>query len=477
LARIVDLEQVLGAGRGRIEAAAGCGKTESVVQLVAAATGGRTLILTHTLAGVAALQRRLRGAGIPSHRYRLASIDSWCVHRVADFPQRAGQLPDAGNRNTFYPAVRNACAQFLVSHALDSALRDTYGRVLVDEYQDCGPAQHAVVCALANVLPTVVFGDPLQAVFHWRGSPVANWDDDVTPNFPLLETLDHPWRWERAGMPELGQWLIRARARLIAGEGIDLANLPAGIEWRRYTGDWARDTQAIRQAVGYWQRDAGNVLVMALPTRPERHQELARATNGVQVVENFDLQHTVEGLARLDAAANDQRLRCLLDLAHSVMTGIDVNGMITRCTTLQNRRGRNPADADETAALAFAANPTWSQAESTLRAWSRAPGRRVFRQDVCKLVQESLNAASIGRVASLREAAVAARERRRHQGRSPARRAVGSTLLLKGLEAEYAVLTDVEDLGPDHIYVALTRATRGTLIFSRAQIIGRRRQE
>lgn len=475
MARVVDVEQMLGAARGRIEAAAGCGKTESVVQLVAAATGKRTLILTHTLAGVAALQRRLRGAGIPSHRYRLASIDSWCVHRVADFPLRAGPLPDTSNRNTFYPAVRMACAHLLASHALDSMLRDTYGRVLVDEYQDCGATQHAVICSLANALPTVVFGDPLQAVFHWRGSPVANWDDDVAPNFPLLETLDYPWRWERAGTPDLGRWLIIARARLLAGEGIDLSNLPAEIEWRRYTGNRARDSNAIRQAVSFWQREAGSVLVMALPTRPDRHHDLAREGNGVQVVENFDLQHTVDGLARLEAAVNDQRLRCLLDLAHSMMTGIEVNRILARCATLQNGRGRNPANADETAALAFAANPTWHQAEATFRSWARAPGRRVFRQDVCHLVQESLNGAAIGRAASLREAAVAARERRRHQGRSLARRVVGSTLLLKGLEAEYAVLVDPEDLGPDHIYVALTRATRGTVVFSREQVVGRRR--
>src|SRR5687768_3975197 len=42
LAKTIDLDLVLAAARGRIEAAAGCGKTESIVQLVTAAIGRRT---------------------------------------------------------------------------------------------------------------------------------------------------------------------------------------------------------------------------------------------------------------------------------------------------------------------------------------------------------------------------------------------------------------------------------------------------
>lgn len=145
----------------------GTGKTEAIVQLTSTWSGGRTLILTHTLAGVAALRRRLQAARVPTDRYSLSSIDAWCVRRVGGFPMRAGPLPDAANPRVFYPAVRAACLRLLTSHSLDAALRSTYGRVFVDEYQDCGPEQHAIVCQLAELLPTFVFGDPLQAVFNF----------------------------------------------------------------------------------------------------------------------------------------------------------------------------------------------------------------------------------------------------------------------------------------------------------------------
>jgi DNA helicase-2/ATP-dependent DNA helicase PcrA len=86
---------------------------------------------------------------------------------------------------------------------------------------------------------------------------------------------------------------------------------------------------------------------------------------------------------------------------------------------------------------------------------------------------DSLNATAAGRQPSLSDAMSAARERRRHEGRSATRRAVGSTLLLKGLEADYTILLDMEGLSAAHVYVALTRGTRGMLVFSRNQWLGR----
>jgi DNA helicase-2/ATP-dependent DNA helicase PcrA len=475
VSRTVDPALLDGVAQGRIEAAAGCGKTESIVQLTSIWGGKRTLILTHTLAGVAALRRRLQSAGVPTNRYALSSIDAWCVRRVSEFPLRAGPMPDPSNSRVFYPAVRNACLSLLASHALDAALISSYGRVFVDEYQDCGPDQHAIVCALTKLVPTFVFGDPLQAVFDFPGSPVVVWDRDVAPVFPLLVTLDHPWRWIRAGAVELGQWLSRARVLLGDGTGIDLQDLPEGCEWRQLSGDVARDTQAVRTATSYWHRADGSVLVLANPTQPRRHADIARTGDGIQVVENLDLRTVIQAMARLEQAPAPERLRLLLDLAHSVMTGIPVNDLIRRCDVLQRGRSRTPPTADETIALEFALQADWPNAEAALRRWAVQPGRRVFRREVLRMLLDCFRSTATGRQPSLEEAMASARERRRHQGRSTSARSIGSTLLLKGLEADYTVLLDLEQLSPQHVYVALTRATRGVLIFSRMRWLGRTR--
>lgn len=52
------------------------------------------------------------------------------------------------------------------------------------------------------------------------------------------------------------------------------------------------------------------------------------------------------------------------------------------------------------------------------------------------------------------------RERNHHLGRPLGRRAVGSTLLLKGLEADVAVILEPERMTEQHLYVALTRGAR-----------------
>lgn len=431
------------------------------------------LILTHTLAGVAALRKRLQAALVPHSRYSLSSIDAWCVRRVSEFPLRAGPMPDSSDTSVFYPCIRESCLGLLRSRALDAALSSSYGLVLVDEYQDCGPAQHEIVCRLADLLPTFVFGDPLQAVFNFPHAPVVSWEADVVPAFPLIETLDHPWRWERVGAGALGQWLIQARARLHDGAGIDLEQLPDGCEWRQLGGNIATDTQAVRAATSYWRRNDGSVLVLASPRSPQRHADLARSSEGIQVVENQDLLAVFRLVDRLDRADPAGRLEPLLDLAHAVMTGISVEAIQRRCRTLRGGRARTPATPDEAAALAFEAQPDWHRASSALHAWSTQPGRRVFRREVLRMLLECLSSTAGGRHPSLRDALVAARERRRQQGRPVVSRAVGSTLLLKGLEADYTVLLDLEGLSPAHVYVALTRGTRGMLIFSRDRWLGR----
>ena len=60
--------------------------------------------------------------------------------------------------------------QLLQAGHLAQPLRATYARLLVDEYQDCNVVQHAIVSGLAQVLPTCVLGDPMQAIFSFRGN-------------------------------------------------------------------------------------------------------------------------------------------------------------------------------------------------------------------------------------------------------------------------------------------------------------------
>lgn len=70
------------------------------------------------------------------------------------------------------------------------------------------------------------------------------------------------------------------------------------------------------------------------------------------------------------------------------------------------------------------------------------------------------------------EAAVQIRERNRLQGRPLTRRAVGSTLLLKGLEADVAVILEPENMNARNLYVAMTRGAKRLVICSQNRFLG-----
>ena len=64
-------------------------------------------------------------------------------------------------------------------------------------------------------------------------------------------------------------------------------------------------------------------------------------------------------------------------------------------------------------------------------------------------------------------------ERNRHFGRPVSHRAVGSTLLLKGLEADIAVILHPELMERSNLYVALTRGACRLIVCSATAVLGR----
>ena len=64
------------------------------------------------------------------------------------------------------------------------------------------------------------------------------------------------------------------------------------------------------------------------------------------------------------------------------------------------------------------------------------------------------------------------REQRRHQGdRRIPQRAIGSTLLLKGLESDHSLILDAGTMTPQNLYVALSRGAKSVTIFSNKNIV------
>lgn len=458
--------------RGAVTAPAGCGKTHLIANALERHSSSKpVLVLTHTNAGVAALRGRLDKAGVPARAYRLSTIDGWALRLLTLFPKRGGHdasILSVSHPASHYPAIRDAACRMLQAGHLNDVLGATYDRLIVDEYQDCNIAQHTLVMQAAAVLPTCVLGDPMQAIFTFSG-PMPDWDNDVCGHFPLVGELQTPWRWINAGEEAFGRYLLAIRHILIAGQRVDLTQAPENVTWVRLDG--AQDHVLRLQAgrVGA-PGDDGKVLIIADSRNPPGQRDFAAQIPGAVTVESVDMRDLVTFGESFQLDSPDL-LNHVVNFASSVMTGVGAATMLQRIVTLQSGRERRAATDAEQAALALCEAPTYGGAADLLVEIGKQAGVRAHRPAILRGGLKMLAACGGEAELTPAEAAVRVREQSRLIGRPLAKRTVGSTLLLKGLEADVAVILDPSQMDRKHLYVAMTRGAKRLIICSPTEMI------
>lgn len=121
--------------------------------------------------------------------------------------------------------------------------------------------------------------------------------------------------------------------------------------------------------------------------------------------------------------------------------------------------------------LGVPAPPADAAAATLLSELREIPNVRVHRPAILYGVLKALRGASAGNVL-LAEAARLVRDENRLLGRPLPKRAVSSTLLLKRLEAEVAVVLNTEGMSAQHLYVAMTRGSMKLVVCSASPILG-----
>jgi len=459
--------------RGTVTAPAGCGKTQLIADCLAGHSADKpVLILTHTNAGKSALESRLTKAKVSSRAFRVATIDSWSIRLISSFPQRSGHdraIEMLNRPNTDYAAIREAARTLLRSGDISDVLLATYSHLLVDEYQDCTIPQHNIIGWTATVLPTCVLGDPLQAIFGFN-DPTVDWAKNVQKNFPPVGELATPWRWKNTGTERLGTWLLEVRRLLLSGEPIDLRDAPDEVIWKQLPDD-VNAAHKIRLEAARTKPATvdGSVLIIGDSKSPHGQRHMASQTYGATTVEAVDLRDVTKFGRQFDLT--DARvLESLVSFATNLITGVGEAELLRRVQSLARGTARNKASAAEEAALTFQRAPSFASAQALLLALEDAPIARVYRPEALRVLQSALTTAAQGHC-TFAEAVAQAREHNRHIGRPMIRRAVGSTLLLKGLEADTAVILNPEVMDARHLYVALTRGARKLVVCARTPIL------
>jgi AAA domain len=466
-----DEVDILVVERGTITAPAGCGKTHLIADALTRHNRAKpVLILTHTNAGVVALRDKLDRLSVPPNTYRVVTIDGWAIRLISMFPRRSGHDPTLlklANPGTDYPNIRVAAAKLLKAGHVNDVVHASYDRLIVDEYQDCSIRQHAMIAHAAGILPTVVLGDPLQAIFGFGGDPLVAWDD-VIKYFPIVGQLNTPWRWINAGAEPLGTWLLEVREKLLRGEAIDLRQAPAAVTWVELDGsdDHAKKIRAARV------RLLGNpcVLIIGDSTSPAGQRRFAKQIPGAVTVEAVDLRDLVAFAERFDLDAGDA-LDQLAQFAENVMVNVGASDFVARVQAMRNG-AQDVAVVDAVhVALDFVRRPNYLTAIDVLVELGKLEGVRTHRPAVLRACIKALELCHGTKSVSLHDAAIRMREENRVIGRPLPRRAVGSTLLLKGLEGDAAVILNAEVLNPSNLYVAMTRGSKRLIVCSSSPVL------
>ncbi len=129
-----------------------------------------------------------------------------------------------------------------------------------------------------------------------------------------------------------------------------------------------------------------------------------------------------------------------------------------------------PIDA-EAVAVSFARTPSHRAAVDVLVEIGKQAGVSAHRPAVLRACIKALQLCGATDGLSFHDATIRMREQNRLVGRPLPRRAVGSTLLLKGLEAEMAVILNAGTLDARNLYVAMTRGSKALTVCAPSPIL------
>lgn len=443
--------------RGTIVAPAGHGKTHTIATRISEADPDeRLLVLTHTNVAVRALRKRLITK--PSATVRIETIDALALRIAMAFPMTSAVLRDAGGKGPDWEkAVRPGALKALQSPAICDAFTRSYTSVIVDEFQDCTKAQAALVLELAEHLPTVVLGDPLQSIYQFKAAEFLDWEAR-TSGHPALGTLEVPWRWRAS--PHLGDWILTSRMALTSGKAITIGRGTAAEVWElNKPVSQAGLSSVLQGLVG------STAVISGHSAKPNRLRDIARG-NRWSRCEVFETaapgELAVLGAAHSAGTGTEQAL-ALLTFAKACMSKV---GAVSSEATCEKNLRQSQSVGRSVSALAvairhFLAEPSGLTAKAVLACLAGDPITHTFRPNLLRLAYRVYDRLGERGCEEFELTRAEVLEARKHTNEAPFGPSVGTSLRLKGLEFDNVVIVDPDGFSTiEQLYVAISRPSR-----------------
>lgn len=307
----------------------------------------------------------------------------------------------------------------------------------------------------------------MQHVFDFNADGTPHWPE-VCAEFAENWELGTPWRWDQVEEREFGRWVLQQRLVLDAGGRIDFRSRPPNVRWRPLPPDEGLHRRFHLDSLP--QLTNGTTLFV-LNDRSDTNgrRSFAKEAARLAVVERADLPDLLVWAGKLERARGTARTTTILGFAHEVMTGVDTTATIKALNAVVRSPDSKAGSAEERALIDLAHNADDEASATVLQAM--AAKRSVHRPEMLEALCEAAILARKDTTRTLSEAAAYVRDKRASEGRKLGPRSIGSTLLLKGMEADHTVVIDADSMRPNDLYVAISRASRSLTIVSRSPIL------
>jgi len=451
-------------------APAGCGKTHLIAKSVAKYNSGRELILTHTHAGVDSLKTKLKKVGAKEKTYSVETIAGFCLKYTSSYPELS-ELSISMPRDQEWAQIYIAMSKLLKSKHVQEIIRLSYTGFYVDEYQDCSIPQHDFILNLAKALPRCrVLGDPLQGIFNFKKEPTIDWDRDITSQFLSLEPLKTPHRWEHSGgCSELGAWLLSARENFKNKSPVDLSSAPQSVNHILVTKE--QDLQHIQMTQCFKMQNLEGSVVCISAHRNQNYSLAQRLNGGFSSLEPIDSKELYSYCEEIEKSKGYDRCLKVIELASECLIVATLLSPLKK--NYEQKKPYNGAKLPEITALFVQMNidESLSLVEMVLLAIKTTAPKKFKRDELFYSFLSALKEYKTGNNTSLKEAAWQVRNKLRFIGRGTARKVLGTTLLVKGLEYDHCLILNADDLKPQELYVAMTRGSKTLSIISKSSTL------
>ena len=449
-----------------VVAPAGCGKTYTIANSMKYCEG-RQLIVTHTHAGVRAIINHLKKQNIPNNLYEVTTIHSLALKYAAAFPSLSGWTQNQPTDEE-WNLVCSASCKSIKYRAIKKIITNTYNGIYVDEYQDCSTDQHELVMLLADYLPCRVVGDPLQAIFSQVNKDKALEWSTVLNRFSTIAELGTPWRWKNDNA-ELGDWLLEVRKKLLAGDGVDFRAGPIS---------WVQDVSQQTQIAQCYKAIGGKKdTTTAIRKWGNQCHKLARfLKNTYCSMETVECADLIKWSNKLEESHGPERAITLIDF-----TKICISRLPTFINTLRERistgKKYNPQRPDFKKVIAALDGVVISDGIehvlSSMIAIDQLDESLVYaRRELWNEMKKTLKSSAIDNECRLSDVAWNIRDTGRKVGRRVDKKTISTTLLIKGLEFDHAVILNADELDDaENLYVAMTRGAKTLTVLSENPVV------